>query len=375
VTPDAIVVGGGLVGAMTALALTEAGADVTLLEASFPGGGSSGAAMGHVVVMDDSPAQFALCAYSRARWQDLADSLPASGEYDGCGTLWIAATEDELGGAVERASQYWAAGVAAEMINSQDLQALEPELRPGLAGGLLVPGDGVCYPPAVARAISARAASRGARVQPGSVVQSVEANAVRLQDGTVLYAGAIVIAAGVASPYLAPGLPIIPRKGHLVISDRAPGFVRHQLVELGYLHSAHTFAGASVAFNVQPRRNGQMLVGSSRELVGTDPSINRTLVATMLSRAVEFVPRLGELRALRTWTGFRPATPDKLPLIGPWPAIPGVWIAAGHEGLGITMATGTADLIVAGISNTAPPIDPAPYRPDRGMPSIDLIAA
>ncbi|HEY4101257.1 MAG TPA: FAD-dependent oxidoreductase [Gemmatimonadales bacterium] len=374
-TADVIVVGAGLVGTMTTLCLTEAGADVTLLEASFPGGGSSGAAMGHVVVMDDTPAQFALCNYSRARWQDLSDSLPAAAEYDGCGTLWIAADDRELEGATERATQYWAAGVAAEIVDAQALRELEPQLRPDLAGALLVPGDGVCYPPAVARAISARAASLGARVQLGSVVQSIESNAVRLQDGTTLHAGAIVIAAGVASTYLVPGLPIVPRKGHLVISDRTPGFVRHQLVELGYLRSAHTFGGSSVAFNVQPRRNGQVLIGSSRELVGTDSSINRSLVATMLARATEYMPGVAELRALRTWIGFRPATPDKLPLIGPWPQLPGAWIAAGHEGLGITMATGTAELIVAGITGKPAPIDPLPYRPDRTMPSMGHLAA
>ena len=67
---------------------------------------------------------------------------------------------------------------------------------------------------------------------------------------------------------------------------------------------------------------------------------------------------------------FRPATPDKLPLIGRWPAIDGVWIAAGHEGLGITMATGTADLVVADILGTTPPVDGAPFRPDRAMPAL-----
>jgi glycine/D-amino acid oxidase-like deaminating enzyme len=73
---------------------------------------------------------------------------------------------------------------------------------------------------------------------------------------------------------------------------------------------------------------------------------------------------------VRTWVGFRPATPDKLPLIGPWPAIDGVWIAGGHEGLGITMATGTADLIVARNIGTPPPVDADPFRPDRTMPAM-----
>jgi glycine/D-amino acid oxidase-like deaminating enzyme len=222
--------------------------------------------------------------------------------------------------------------------------------------------------------LTERASRRGVVVRLGARVESLASGAVRLADGSVIAAGAIVVAAGVASPELVPGLPIVPRKGHLVISDRRPGLARHQLVELGYLHSAHTFGAASVAFNVQPRRTGQVLIGSSRELVGFDARINHELLGAMLDRAAAFLPGLHDVRALRTWTGYRPATPDKLPLIGAWSALDGVWIAAGHEGLGITMATGTADIIVAGILGTIAPVDPEPFRPDRAMPDVALAA-
>jgi glycine/D-amino acid oxidase-like deaminating enzyme len=254
------------------------------------------------------------------------------------------------------------------------LQRAEPALRHGLAGALLVPDDGVCYPPTVARELVRRARALGVTVHDRSRVRAIASGRVVLERGDALTAGAIVVASGVESPSLVPGLPIVPRKGHLVITDRRPGTVHHQLVELGYLHSAHSFGGASVAFNVQPRQNGQLLIGSSRELVGTDPTINRGLVHAMLARATSFLPTVAQARALRTWVGFRPATADKLPLIGAWPAIPGVWIAAGHEGLGITMAPGTADLIVAGVTGSAPPVDPAPFRPDRPMPSLEHAA-
>ena len=102
---------------------------------------------------------------------------------------------------------------------------------------------------------------------------------------------------------------------------------------------------ASVAFNVQPRATQQVLVGSSRELVGWDASLNRDVLARMLARAIEYMPALARLSAIRAWTGMRPATPDKLPLIGAWEPTPGLWIAAGHEGLGITTSLGTARLL------------------------------
>ena len=104
-SPDVIVIGAGLVGASTALALAEAGLRVTLIEGEFAGSGSSGAAMGHLVVMDDTPAQLALTAHSRRRWLELAASLPPDNEQERCGTLWIAADEAELASAAARVSR------------------------------------------------------------------------------------------------------------------------------------------------------------------------------------------------------------------------------------------------------------------------------
>jgi len=131
------------------------------------------------------------------------------------------------------------------------------------------------------------------------------------------------------------------------------------------LRSAHTMTAESVAFNAQPRRTGQLLIGSSRELVGWDRSINHRIVARMLHRAQTYLPAIGELQALRTWVGFRPAIGDHLPLIGRWPLVEGLWIAAAHEGLGITMALGTGRLIADQIVGKVSDIDAGPFNPAR----------
>jgi glycine/D-amino acid oxidase-like deaminating enzyme len=120
-----------------------------------------------------------------------------------------------------------------------------------------------------------------------------------------------------------------------------------------------------VAYNVQPRKTGQVLIGSSRERVGFDGRVNRSLLARMLERAVSFMPRLAALTAIRVWTAFRPATADNLPLIGRWEETPGLWIAAGHEGLGITTSLGTGRLLADLIVGRRPEIDPLPYSPAR----------
>ena len=371
---DAIVVGAGIVGAACARALAMDGLRVLVLEDGFAGGGTTAAAMGHLVAMDDSPAQLALTSLSLALWRELAAELPAAVEYDACGTLWIAEDDGQMDVVREKQRTYRDAGIACEqVIGAAALRALEPNLRPGLAGALLVRGDGVIYPPTAAVWLLAQATARGCVVREGCRVDEISARSVRCGDAW-LHAHVIVNAAGARAATLTPSLPIMPRKGHLAITDRYPGFVRHQLVELGYLTSAHEMTGESVAFNVQPRATGQVLIGSSRELVGWDASTNRAVLRAMLDRARRFMPALGDTSIVRTWTGFRPATADKLPLIGRWEPTAGVWIAAGHEGLGITTSLGTAHLIADMVMGRTPAIDAMAFAPNRAMPASEVAA-
>jgi glycine/D-amino acid oxidase-like deaminating enzyme len=368
--PDAVVVGAGIVGAACALALAREGLRVLVLEGGFAGGGATAAAMGHLVVMDDSEAQFALTAWSLRLWTELAGELPADCEDDPCGTLWLAASEAEMDRVRAKAAYYLARGVAAEVLDAAQLAAAEPRLRRGLAGALRVPGDRVIYPPNAVRFLLARAADHGAELWERFFVSRLAGGVVE-GHGERIAAPLVVNAAGAAAPALTPGLPIVPRKGHLVITDRYPGFCRHQLVELGYLDSAHGSrqGTATVALNVQPRATGQLLIGSSRELVGWDRSHNHGLERRMIGRALGFLPQVAGMSALRGWIGFRPATPDNLPLIGPWPETPGLWIAGGHEGLGITTSLATARLLADLVAGRQPEIDAASFAPTRLLPA------
>lgn len=363
---DAIVVGAGIVGAACASALADEGLRVTVLERSFASAGTTSVGMGHVVVMDDSPEQLALTTYSERLWRELAPDLGPRAEVDRCGTLWVAEDEMQLGAVREKQRLYATAGVSSEILDAKQLAEAEPSLRRDLVGALLVPGDSVVYPPGATVRFIERAKARGATIREGVTVRELVPNGVRL-DGETLHADVVVNATGAAAAQLTPELPIVPRKGHLAITDRYPGACRHQLVELGYLTSAHVMTNESVAFNIQPRPTGQLLIGSSRELVGWDPSINRRVLQKMLMRAIEFMPSLNDLSVIRVWTGFRPATPDKLPVIGRWEPTPGLWVAAGHEGLGITTSVATARLIADQVIGRETAIDAAPFSPSRAL--------
>jgi len=365
VIPDVVVVGGGVVGAACALALAGAGCAVTLLEAEGLGGGATAAAMGHLVALDGSPAELELCRLGLARWRELAPRLGAALELDPCGTLWVAADEAELELVAPRCDAYRAAGIEAELLDARALRALEPCLAATMAGAMRVPDDAVLYPPAAARLLAEAAARCGTRIRTGTAAVALEPGAVRLADGSALPCGQVVLAAGAASRDLLPGLPLVRRKGHLAITERRPGFLRHQLVELGYLKSAHGSDRDSVAFNLQPRPNGQLLLGSSRQFGDERPELRAAVLRSMIERALVYVPDLAGVTVVRAWTGFRPTTPDHRPLIGPVPGRPGLFLACGHEGLGITTAPATADLVAAAVLGRPAPLDPAPFLPSR----------
>jgi glycine/D-amino acid oxidase-like deaminating enzyme len=362
---DAIVIGAGIVGAACAAECAREGLSVAILEAGIIGGGATAAGMGHLVVMDDSEAQFALTRYSQQMWDELSDALPREVEYDACGTIWIAADDEEMAEARRKEKFFLDRGVRVELLDAHALAEAEPVLRPGLIGGLRVPGDSVIYPPCAAQFFVDQALAKGATLFLGKAVEGINDDGVRLRDGSSISAGVIVNAAGSWSPILTPGLDVKKRKGHLVITDRYPNFLRHELVELGYLKSAHSLTSDSVAFNIQPRRTGQLLIGSSRQYGVDDSQVDTSILTRMLDRAIEYLPALRKLSSLRAWTGFRAATPDKLPLIGPHVDHKRLYLATGHEGLGITTSLGTAKLLVSQIVNREPAIPVAPYLPVR----------
>jgi glycine/D-amino acid oxidase-like deaminating enzyme len=321
--------------------------------------------MGHLAVMDDSPAQFALTSYSQSLWRDLVPQLPQDVEFLPCGSLWVAADEMEMDEVRRKHSYYTQRNLPVEMLDEKSLAQAEPNLRIGLAGGLVLKNDSVVYPPCAARYFVSQAQEFSAVLFLGRRIIKAQQGTATLDDGTTLSTPNIVLATGTAIGKLVPGLDVQPRKGHLLITDRYPGFVHHQLIELGYLKSAHSLQSDSVAFNVQPRKTGQLLIGSSRQYGNEDPAIDDATMSNMLRRAIEYMPALRCVSAIRGWTGFRAATPDKLPLIGECPDSPGVYLATGHEGLGISTSLATAKLLCDLFLNRDSAIPRDPYSPSR----------
>ena len=360
---DAIVVGAGIIGAACAWRLAREGYRVSVVDDCRAGATAAG--MGHLVCMDDNPAELALSAYSLRLWREVTGRMPQACAWRGCGTLWLAEQANEMAIAEQKLARLAEQGVAAELLTAEQVAAMEPMLRQGLAGGLRVPGDGILYAPHAARWLLADAGAAIDVVQ-GEAIALDEA-AVRLADGRELAAPVVVLACGLRANDLLSQPLLRAKKGHLAITDRYPPRMRHQLVELGYGASAHASDGASVAFNVQARPTGQWLIGSSRQFDSVDSSLDMPLLAAMLMRAQHFLPTLAQLNIIRCWTGLRAASADGLPLLGAHPRHTWLWLALGHEGLGVTTALGSAALLVAQIGRQAPEIDDSPYLAARAF--------
>jgi D-hydroxyproline dehydrogenase subunit beta len=365
-TFDAVIVGGGIVGAACALAFSRQGMRLAVVEPGEIGGGATAAAMGHIVVLDDSPAQLALTRYSQLLWREMADQLPPDVEYTQRGTLWVAVDDEEMQEICRKRTVYSQNGIPSEVIPGEAIVSLEPALRRGLVGGLLVHEDVVVSPQVAARSMLQQALGGGATLVRETAA-SMKSGVVVLSNGDQLHAPILVNAAGEGAPALTPGLPVAMRKGHLAITHPYPGFLRYQVVELGYLKSAHVTTTDTVAFNVQPRQNGQLLIGSSRQFGVKSSEVDDGMLARMYARATAYLPALPSLSIERTWTGFRSATPDKLPLIGPSADDKTLFLATGHEGLGITTSPATAQLLADFIAGRTPAIPMAPYSPSRTM--------
>jgi D-hydroxyproline dehydrogenase subunit beta len=348
-TYDVAIVGAGIVGAACALELSAEKLRVAVIDERGVGMGATAAGMGHVVVLDDSDAQLALTRYSLELWNRLFPQFSPECEFWRCGTVWVAENENELRLAKKRCENFERHGVRAQFLTSSELAELEPNLRSGLVGGFLAPGDASLVPLAAARFLIARARENGAEVIAKRVCQMTDAQLV-LSDGGEISAAFYINATGTAAGTLSPGLPIRARKGHILVMKPDSNFARHQIMEQAYMKSAH--AGeehASVAFAVRQKANGELLVGSSRQYGVEDPEVQPQVLELMRNRALVFMPGLAKAACVTSWAGFRAGTPDGLPLIGLCPGFERVYAATGHEGLGVTAAPATARLLANAI--------------------------
>jgi D-hydroxyproline dehydrogenase subunit beta len=373
---DVVVIGGGIVGAACAYYLARAGVPVMVLERDFAASGTSRACDGLILYSDkSSDAELALAKASADLWAELASSLDAEFEYARRGTIVLYESEAGLAEGRQKAAALQPSGIRSEVLDNAGLLALEPHLAPDLAGGVYYLDEAQVDSRSATLALLDAAQRMGATLQPDTEVTGMRLDgcgrvcAVSTRSGDVL-ATTVVCAAGVWSNEIVRtagvDLPVRPRKGHILVTARAPGVIAHPLLEGSYAASVQSSAeGVQVALVAEMTSAGSLLLGSSREFAGYDRTVSPAVMQAIAARAVRFLPALAQTSIIRSYAGLRPWSPDHLPLVGPVDAVPGLYLAAGHEGAGIGLAPVTGKILAEWIVNEAAPPLAEAVRPGR----------
>ncbi|MFJ3170898.1 NAD(P)/FAD-dependent oxidoreductase [Streptomyces roseus] len=369
---DVVIIGAGVVGAATAYYAARSGLSVAVVDRGPVAGGTTGAGEGNLLVSDkEAGPELDLALLSAGLWRELAAVLPQEIEYEAKGGLVVAPDEASLAALRTFADGQREAGVEAVEAGAGELRDLEPHLAPGPVGAFLYPQDAQVQP---AQAAARLLAASGASVHLGQEVTEIltgpaGVRGVRTPGGELL-APAVVNAAGTWGGRIAElagvTLPVLPRRGFVLVTEPLPQLVRHKVYAADYISDvASGSAALQSSAVVEGTPAGPVLIGATRERVGFDRSLSVEALRRLATQAAALFPVLARARVLRTYHGFRPYLPDHLPAIGPDPRLPGLLHACGHEGAGIGLAPATGVLIAAALAGAHPPLSLAPFRPDR----------
>jgi glycine oxidase len=357
-----VILGGGVMGCAIALRLAQRGRPPLVLERAVPGAEASSAAAGILAPQQEADGPGPLLQLglaSRERFPRLVEELSrATGVDVGYRRAGLLALADEEGaGALEgRAAWMRSAGLAAELCDGAEARRLEPAIG-GCARALLLPDEAQVDPPLFVRALQLAAARAGAEFR-SAYVRRVRHDGERATgveiEGDAIAADCVIVAAGSWSGLIdgaaLPERAVKPMRGQMVELETRPApFSRVLTARGGYLVA---------------RADGRICVGSTMEAVGFRKEVTAAGLGQLLALAQRAVPELADAPVRRFWAGFRPATDDHLPFLGPTP-IRGLHLATGHFRNGILLTPITADAVAAAACGEAPPIDLAPFSVTR----------
>ncbi|WP_245646976.1 glycine oxidase ThiO [Microtetraspora niveoalba] len=364
---DVVVVGGGVVGLSAAWRAARQGLSVAVVDPD-PGAGASHAAAGMLapvseVTYTEEPL-LRLGLASLERWPAFRDALQEESgvdvDYRAEGTLEVAYGPDDMAYLEDLAAFEETLGLPVERLTGRECRRLEPMLSPSVRGGLLAAGDAWVNPRRVVRALMVAFERAGGALVRERVtellIEDGEAPGVRLASGEVRRAARVVLAAGSWSAALAPGLPVRPVKGQILRLRGPKGFLTRCV--RGMVHGSPAY--------LVPRGDGEITLGATVEELGFDGRVTAGGVYELLRDARELVPGITELELAETTVGFRPGTPDNLPLIGPAVA-PGVIAATGHHRGGVLLAPVTADAVTAFLTGGDVPDAVRSCDPERDL--------
>ncbi|MEI3607419.1 FAD-dependent oxidoreductase [Pseudogracilibacillus sp. SE30717A] len=379
---EVAVIGGGIVGCAVAYYVAESGLDCILIEKNDVASGTSSRCDGNVTIVDKDPGfDSHMSLVSQELIEDLHQKLDIPFEYRKHGSILVCDNDDEMQAAVDWVKTQSEAGLKFNVLDQKDIRNESPFFAEDIPGGLECETDSLINPYLFCYSLIEKAKkSFGLEVKTFAEVTNITKDTdftIETSNGNVT-AKKVVNAAGVWAPFIGKMLdidiPIVPRKGHILVGSRQQPVMMRNVMEFGYLMNKFgrervadkRTAEHGVALVLEPTESQNFLLGSSRQFVGYDASIDIQVVQTIARRALRFYPKMDDFKMIRAYTGFRPFTEDHLPIVSEVEEIPGYYIAAGHEGDGISLATGTGKLMEEIINEKSKTIIPRePLRFDR----------
>lgn len=388
------VVGAGVVGAACARALARSGCEVVVLDRGAAASATSAACEGNILVSDKKPGpELDLSLVAVRRWAEVAleiaeeigPGFPAI-EFERKGGVVVSCTDSGARALQDFCAAQRAAGVEVQELSRDRVRELEPDVTSAVIGGAYYPQDAQVQPTIAAEALLAAARHAGARVhthapvvsavvRPNGSIGGVRTSAETYEADLVVNAAGPW--AGALAETLGVRLPVLPRRGMVLVTTRMPHRIRHKVYDSDYVGATQSGdADLQTSTVVESTASGNVLIGSSRERVGFDKRIDVDVAAQIAAKSVALFPFLSDIQLLRAYVGFRPYMPDHLPLIGPDPRLPGLFHVTGHEGAGIGLSVASADLLLAQVTGAELPFDASPFAIDRPSlaPYLDSVA-
>ena len=356
-TADAVIIGAGVIGASIAYHLTRHGIRPLVLEKSDPAAGSSGACDGLVFMQSKKPGlHLKLALESRKRFDGLVDTLGKSIEFKNPGGMCLIESEAELTAMRLFVAEQRTSGLDVELIDGAEARRREPCLSEKVIAATFSALDSQVNPYALTFAFLRTAKSAGARILIGENVRGFEVMGGRIQavitENRKIDTPLVINAAGAWAAEIGrmAGLevPILPRRGQIIVTAAVPRLLRHCLISAQYVAAKfkpELAATGGMGFSIEQADSGNILIGSTREFVGFDRRTTFDGIRTIASRIAPVIPALTRVPVIRTFGGLRPYTPDGLPILGKVAGLEGFIMAAGHEGDGIALSPITGELI------------------------------
>ncbi|HEY4601831.1 MAG TPA: FAD-dependent oxidoreductase [Cerasibacillus sp.] len=377
---EVAIIGGGIMGSAISYYVAKAGLDCMLIEKNDIASGTSSRCDGNITIVDKDPGfDSKMSLVSQELTVELKDDLNLPFEYRELGSILVCDNDQEMEAAAEWVDIQKKAGLKFNLLDREDIRQESPYFADDIPGGLECETDSLINPYLYCYSLVDRAKEYGLKLYTQTEVTNIKKEddfIIETTNGTFT-AKKVVNAAGVWAPYIGEMLgidiPIVPRKGHIMVGSRQKPVMMRNVMEFGYLMNKFQRERIAdpetlkygVALVLEPTESQNFLLGSSREFAGFDGRVNINVVNAMAKRALRFFPKMDDFNMIRAYTGFRPWTEDHLPIVSPVESIPGFFIAAGHEGDGISLATVTGKIIEEMLTEKETIIPVDPLRFDR----------